>query len=69
MARVIGGKYLAYSQLIAIDHNLKWNSIHPSIQAATLVHNSRTSGSFCTLCHEADYLAKSCAMSFFANSA
>ena len=37
-----------FHQQAAIDHNLKWNFIHPSIQAATLVHNSGTSGSFCS---------------------
>ena len=31
---------------------------------STLLHNSGTSGSFCTLCHEAGHSAKSCAMNF-----
>ena len=53
-----------FRQQAAIDHNIKWNSIHPSIQAATLVQNSGTLDSFCTLCHEVDHSAKSCAMNF-----
>ena len=66
--RHVGQGWLDYDRIFrqqaAIDHNLKWNSIHPSIKAATLVNNSETSGSFCTLCHEADHSAKSFAMNF-----
>ncbi len=43
---------------------IAWNSLHPGIQAATLVGQSGSPGTFCSLCHEPDHRADHCAMAY-----
>jgi hypothetical protein len=56
-----------FRQQAAIDSNLSWNSIHPGIQAATLVGQASGSpASMCTLCREPDHTATHCALAYLA---
>lgn len=53
-----------FRQQAAIDHTLRWNTLQPSIQAATLVGHAPGRGTFCTLCREPDHMADRCALSY-----
>ena len=54
-----------FRQQAAIDINLSWNSIHPGIQAATLVGQASGSpASMCTLCRKPDHTASHCALAY-----
>lgn len=53
-----------FRQQAAIDHTLQWNTIHPGIQAATLVGQAPAPLRFCTLCREADHSAPGCALAY-----
>lgn len=55
-----------FRQQAALDRTLKWNVLHPGIQAATLTGAGRGTGPamFCTLCREADHNAESCALAY-----
>ena len=44
-----------FRQQVAIDALLRWNTLHPGIQASTLVTNAPGPGAFCTLCRENDH--------------
>lgn len=54
-----------FRQQAAIDATLRWNTIHPGIQAATLVGQAQgTAASMCTLCREPDHTAAGCALAY-----
>ena len=51
-----------FRQQAAIDHSLRWNSLHPGIQASTLIGHAPGTVVFCTLCREPDHTADQCAL-------
>ncbi len=58
-----------FRQQAAIDHTLRWNSLHPGIQASTLVGCASGPVTFCTLCREPDHTAELCALSYLQSPA
>ena len=58
-----------FRQQVAIDPSLRWNTLHPGIQASTLVTNAPGPGTFCTLCRENDHGIQQCALTYFNQSA
>ncbi len=46
----------------AIDTTIPWNTIVPSLQAATLGGSRGTTGTLCTICMEPDHHANQCAL-------
>ena len=63
-----GSAWLEYDRLFrqqaAIEPALQWDTLHPGIQAATLIGRSATNSQFCTLCREPDHTADHCALSY-----
>lgn len=65
-----GSGWLAYDKVFrqqaALDSTLRWNSIHPGIQAATLTGSITPSGVpvFCTLCREPGHASSDCALAY-----
>ena len=53
-----------FRQQAALDGTLQWNTIHPGIQAATLVGRTAKPGLFCTLCRESDHSTGDCALGY-----
>lgn len=54
-----GNSWLDYDRVFrqqaAIDQTLLWSTLHPGIQAATLVGRSTGPATFCTLSREPDH--------------
>ena len=63
-----GNAWLTYDKVFrqqaALDHSLRWNTLHSGIQAATLVGQPSGTGMFCTLCREPDHTADHCALTY-----
>ena len=63
-----GNGWIAYDKVFrqqaAIDSTLQWNTIHPGIQASTLLGQTPGQGVFCTLCREPDHKSMGCALSY-----
>lgn len=64
-----GSGWLAYDKVFrqqaAIDSLLRWNTIDPGIQAATLTCNVPAGvPAFCTLCREPGHAASDCALAY-----
>ena len=53
-----------FRQQAALDPSLRWNSLHPAIQASTLMGQSANSQTFCRLCREPDHSAGQCALGY-----
>ena len=53
-----------FRQQAALDHTMRWNTLHPGIQAETLVGHAPTHRLFCTLCREPDHTADQCALAY-----
>ena len=63
-----------FRQQAAIDPTLRWNSLQPAIQAATLFNSAPAptssggqawnAGKFCTLCRGVDHSAAGCALAY-----
>ncbi len=53
-----------FHQQAALDQSIQWNTLHPGIQAATLVGRASGQGLFCTLCRGADHSSERCALSY-----
>ena len=53
-----------FRQQAAIDHTIQWNTLHPGIQAATLVGQGPGTSIFCTQCREPDHTADHCALTY-----
>ena len=53
-----------FRQQAAIDPSLQWNTLHPSIQAATIVGGLPGSGTFCTLCRGSDHPTSNCTLAY-----
>ena len=51
-----------FRQQAALDPSLKWNTLHPGIQASTLVGRTSRPATFCTLCREPDHTSEQCAL-------
>ena len=51
-----------FRQQAALDPALKWNSLHPGIQASTLVGQVANAHMLCRLCREPDHSANQCAL-------
>lgn len=53
-----------FRQQAAIDRTLPWNTLHPGIQASTLVGYAVGPRNFCRLCRGADHAAVDCALAY-----
>ena len=53
-----------FRQQAALDPALRWNTLHPGIQASTLVGRVAGTALLCTLCREPDHSAGQCALSY-----
>ena len=53
-----------FRQQAALDPSLRRNTLHPGIQASTLVGSVTRSVLLCTLCREPDHSAGQCALSY-----
>ena len=51
-----------FRQQAAIDPSLQWNTLHPGIQAATLLGRNAGATTLCTLCREPDHVNARCAL-------
>ena len=51
-----------FRQQAALDLALKWNSLHPGIQASTLVGQVANAHMLCRLCREPDHSTNQCAL-------
>ena len=54
-----------FRQQAALDGQLRWSELSPSLYAATILSARVGPSSFCTLCQEADHQAAQCALAFF----
>ena len=61
-----GSGWLEYDRLFrqqaALDPTLQWNMIHSGLQATTVMAQHRWSGTICSICHDCDHSAQSCAL-------
>ena len=61
-----GSGWLDYDKVFwqqaALDPSLKWNTLHPGIQASTLVGHTSRLATLCTLCREPDHTTEQCAL-------
>ena len=46
----------------SITPSMPWNTLEPSLQAATVLGQRTSSGTFCTICQECDHSANQCAL-------
>ena len=53
-----------FRQQRALDCSIPWNTLHPGIQAATIIGHSPGPASFCSLCREPDHTAQQCALAY-----
>ena len=53
-----------FRQQAALDPSLRWNTLHPGIQTATLVGRTAGSTLLCSICREPDHTAGQCALSY-----
>ena len=55
-----------FHQQAALDPSLEWNTVHPSLQATTILsqrhEQGSTTGTACSICMECDHVASQCAM-------
>ena len=58
-----------FRQQAALDNTLQWNTLHPGIQASTLMGKVSGPTSFCSLCRGTDHTAVQCALVYFQNPA
>lgn len=55
----------AFRQQIAADPSLRWNTLLPGLQAATMLgQQAARQGPFCTLCREVDHTRAQCALAY-----
>ena len=63
-----GSGWLDYDQVFrqqtVLGPSVKWNELHPGIQAATLVGRSSGLVPLCRICREPDHSAAQCALSY-----
>ena len=53
----------AFRQQAAIDPGVRWNTLNPGLQAATMLGQRASQGTFCTLCRGVDHPRAQCALS------
>ena len=51
-----------FRQQAALDPSLRWNTLHPGIQASTIVGRVAGSTILCTLCREPDHSTRQCTL-------
>ena len=54
-----------FRQQAALEPSLRWNTLYPRIQAATLVGRTAGSTLLCSICREPDHTAGQCGLSYF----
>ena len=61
-----GQGWLEYDRLFrqqaALDSSLQWNTIHPGLQATTILGQRSGGGTSCSICQECDHTPGQCAM-------
>ena len=64
-----GGGWAEYDRVfrrqISINPALSWNTLEPSLQAATILGQRTSEGTLCTICQECDHSASQCALAPF----
>ena len=53
-----------FRRLAAIDSSLRWNSLLPDLQVATVLGQRGNGGVFCSLCRGIDHTATQCALTY-----
>ena len=53
----------AFRQQVEGDASIRWNTLIPGLQAATILGQRSSQGSFCTLCRGMDHTRTQCALS------
>ena len=51
-----------FRRQVSINALLPWNTLEPSLQAATILGQRSSEGTFCSLCQECDHLSHQCAL-------
>ena len=51
-----------FRRQVAINPTLSWNTLEPSLQAATILGQRSSEGVLCTICQECDHTANLCAL-------
>ena len=51
-----------FRRQLAINQSLSWNTLEPGLQAATILGQARSQGTFCSLCRECDHDTTQCAL-------
>ena len=54
-----------FRRQVAINPALSWNTLEPSLQAATILGHRSSEGVLCTICQECDHTASLCALAPF----
>ena len=52
-----------FRRQVSINPILNWNTLEPGLQAATILGQRTSSGTFCSLCRECDHSTTQCALS------
>ena len=62
-----GSGWMKYDRVFrkqrSINPCLVWNTLEPALQAATMLGQSTSAGTYCTICRECDHNTKYCALS------
>ena len=62
-----GSGWMEYDRVFrkqrSINPCLAWNTLEPALQAATILGQSTSAGTYCTICRECDHNANHCALS------
>ena len=62
-----GSGWMEYDRVLckqrSINPSLAWNTLEPALQAATILGQSTSAGTYCTICRECDHNANQCALS------
>ena len=51
-----------FRRQLAINPTMPWNTLEPSLQAATILGQRNSTGMFCSICQECDHSANQCAL-------
>ena len=61
-----GSGWMEYDRVfrrqLAINPTMPWNTLEPSLQAATILGQRNSTGMFCSICQECDHTANQCAL-------
>ena len=61
----MGWIWQSFRRQVSINPALSWNTLEPSLQAATILGQRTSDGMLCTICQECDHTNNQCAMAPF----